>query len=63
MIEEEKRHITKECCIELLLQWINCMGREATVGKLQEALEGMKSKNVAENLISGKHREMNIFVC
>ena len=38
------------------------MGREATVGKLQDALERMKSENVAENLISGKQRGMNIFV-
>ena len=62
MIEEEKRHITKECCTELLLQWINCMGREATIGKLQDALERVKSKNVVENLISGKQREINKYV-
>ena len=38
------------------------MGRQATAGKLQGALERMKSKNVAENLISGKQREIDIFV-
>ena len=59
---EEKRHITKECCIELLVQWIQKMGSKATAGKLQNALARMKKKNVVENLISGEHREMNIFV-
>ena len=54
MIEEEKRNITKECCIEFLVQWIHYKGTESTVGKLKEALERMKLKDVAENLISGK---------
>ncbi|CAH3133679.1 unnamed protein product [Porites lobata] len=53
MIEEEKRHITKECCVEFLVQWIHNKGTEATVGKLKEALERIKLKDVAENLISG----------
>ena len=60
---EEKRRITKECCIELLVEWIQKMGREATAGKLQEALERMKNKNLVENLISGKQREINKYVC
>ena len=54
MIEEEKRHITKECCVEFLVQWIHNKGTEATVGKLKEALERIKLKDVGENLISGK---------
>ena len=60
---EEKRRITKECCIELLVEWMQKMGREATVGKLQDALERMRNKNVVENLISGKPREINKYVC
>ena len=61
MIEEEKRHITKECCVEFLVQWIHNKGTEATVGKLKEALERIKLKDVAENLISGK-REIPKFL-
>ncbi|XP_073233650.1 uncharacterized protein [Porites lutea] len=53
IIEEEKRHITKECCVEFLVQWIHNKGTDATVGKLKEALERIKLKDVAENLISG----------
>lgn len=64
MIEEEKRHITKECCVEFLVQWIHNKGTEATVGKLKEALERIKLKDVAENLISGKQErdtEVSVF--
>ena len=55
MIENEKLLKTKECCIELLVQWMRQNGSEATVGKLKESLEKVELKNVADNLISGKH--------
>ena len=45
---------TKECCIELLVQWMRQNGSEATVGKLKQSLEKVELKNVADNLISGK---------
>ena len=64
MIKEEKRHITKECCIEFLVQWIDYMGTEATVVKLKEALERIKLKYMAENLISSKQErdiEVSVF--
>ena len=61
MIEEEKRHITKECCKELLVQWIHYMGTGATVGKLQEALERVEPKDVVENLIGGKQERAEYF--
>ena len=54
MIEKEKLLKTKECCIELLVQWMRQNGSEATVGKLKESLEKVELKNVADNLISGK---------
>ena len=47
MGEEEKRHITKDCCIERLVQWIH--------------LECVERKNVAENLISGKQERADYF--
>jgi len=60
MIERENLYCNKECCIELLVQWMRQNGTEAIVGKLKEALEKVELKNVADNLISGK-QEMNIF--
>ena len=54
MIEKEKFHCTKECCIELLVRWMRQNGTEATVGKLKEALQKIELKNVADNMISGK---------
>ena len=60
MIENEKLLKTKECCIELLVQWMRQNGSEATVGKLKESLEKVELKNVADNLISGKQ---NMFFC
>ena len=61
MIENEKLHCNKECCIELLVRWMRQNGTETTVGKLKEALEKIEFKNVGENLISGKHaRRRNV---
>ena len=60
MIEKKNLYCNKECCIELLVWWMRKNGTEASVGKLKEALERVKLKNVADNLISGK-QEINIF--
>ena len=54
VIEKEKLLKTKECCIELLVQWMRQNGSEATVGKLKQSLEKVELKNVADNLITSK---------
>ena len=50
-IKEDKSNCTKECCIELLCQWLSREGRDATVGKLAEALKRIELKKLADNLI------------
>ena len=54
IIENENVLKIKECCIVILVRWMQQNGKEATVGKLKESLEKVELKNVADNLISGK---------
>ena len=54
MIENGKLYCNKECCIELLVRWKRQNETEATVGRLNKALEKIELKNVADNLISDK---------
>ena len=50
-IQKEQGSSTKECCIAILVRWIGREGRDATVGKLAEALIKIQLKNVAEILM------------
>ena len=60
MIEKEKLHCNKECCIDLLVRWMHQNETEASVGRLNEALKKIELKNVTDNLISDyKARETN----
>jgi len=64
-IEKERGTSARECCIQLLVQWICREGIDATVGKLADALKKTGLKNLADNLIIGKQGktgEMGIFV-
>ena len=60
-IEREKGTFTKECCIQLLVQWICREGMDATVGKLADALKKIGLKNLADNLIIGKQGKTSFF--
>lgn len=52
-IEKEKGNSFKECCIELHVRWLRREGRDATAGKLAEALIKIERKNLADDLIEG----------
>ena len=43
---------TNECCIAVIVRWINQEGEDATVGRLAEALIKIGLKTVAEKLLS-----------
>ena len=49
-IQQEKGKC-KECCIEVLVRWRRRDGKEATSGKLAEALTKIGLKNLAENFL------------
>ncbi|XP_015755612.1 PREDICTED: uncharacterized protein LOC107335142 isoform X2 [Acropora digitifera] len=48
IIEKEKIHCAKECCIEVLVCWLRQEGEDATAEKLFEALVNIGLKSVAE---------------
>ena len=50
-IEEEKYHSTKECCIKVLVLWMNQNGDEATAARLADALRRIGLKKLADILI------------
>ncbi|CAH3133681.1 unnamed protein product [Porites lobata] len=50
-IEEEKCHCPKECCIKVLVLWMNREGDEATAARLADALRRVGLKNLADILI------------
>ena len=50
-IEEEKCHCAKECCIKILVLWMNREGDEATAARLADALRSIGLKNLADILI------------
>ena len=52
-IENEKLNSNKECCIELLVRWLRQRGRDATAGKLADALTRAGLKNLADDLLKG----------
>ena len=49
-IESDKGPSTNECCITVIVKWINQKGEDATVGKFAEALKKIGLRNVAEKL-------------
>lgn len=49
-IQKDQGGCTKECCIEVLTSWRGREGRNATVGKLAEALVKAQLKNIADEL-------------
>lgn len=54
-IETEKGTSLRECCIELLaLRWLRREGRDATAGKLADALTRAGLKNLADKLIKSE---------
>ena len=50
-IETEKGYRTKECCIELLVLWINREGNNATAVRLADALRSIELNNLADILV------------
>jgi len=50
-IEKEKGASNNECCIQLLVPWLRQKGKDATAGKLADALTRMELKNLADKLI------------
>ena len=50
-IETEKGYRIKECCIELLVLWINREGNNATAVRLADALRSIELKNLADILV------------
>ena len=50
-IQKDQGGSTKECCIEALMCWRGREGRNATVGKLAEALVKAELKNIADELM------------
>ncbi len=50
-IEKERGSCIKECCIAVLVRWIGREGRDATIGKLADALIKIELKNLAGNLM------------
>ena len=52
-IENETVNSNKACCRELLVRWLRREGRDATAGKLADALTSAGLKNLADDLIKG----------
>ena len=50
-IEKEKGASNNECCIQLLVRWLRQKGKDATAGKLADALTRIELKNLADKLI------------
>lgn len=50
VIEIEKIHCAKECCIEVLVSWLRQEGKKATAEKLAEALDEIGLRNVADRI-------------
>ena len=50
-IEEEKCHCPKECCIKVLVLWMNREGDEATAARLANALRSIGLNNLADILM------------
>ena len=50
VIEEEKIHCSKECCIKVLVSWLRREGKKATAEKLAEALDEIGLRNVADRI-------------
>ena len=50
-IQKEQGSSTKECCITILVRWKDREGRDATVGKLAEALIKIELKSLADRLM------------
>ncbi|KAL9974443.1 hypothetical protein ACROYT_G011474 [Oculina patagonica] len=50
-IEKDKGSCIKECCITVLVRWMGREGRDATIGKLADALKKIELKNVADKLM------------
>lgn len=50
-IEVEKYYCAKECCIKILVLWMNREGDEATAARLADALRIIGLKNLADILI------------
>ena len=53
-IEKEKGASNNECCIQLLVRWLRQKGKDATAGKLADALTRIGLKNFADKLITAK---------
>ena len=51
IIKEERGNPPKECCIDLLVRWMEQEGRDATAGRLADALTCIGLKNLADILI------------
>ena len=51
VIEEEKCHCVKDCCIKVLVLWMNREGDNATAARLADALRTIGLKNLADILI------------
>ena len=50
LIESDKGPSTNECCITVIVKWINQKGEDATVKKFAEALIKIGLRGVAEKL-------------
>ena len=50
VIEEEKIHCAKECCIKVLVSWLRREGKKATAEKLAEVLDEIGLRNVADKI-------------
>ena len=48
IIEKDKDHSARECCIEVLVLWLRREGKDATAEKLVEALVEIGLKIVAD---------------
>lgn len=49
-IENDKKGVTNECCITVIVAWINQEGNDATIERLADALTKIRLKKVAEIL-------------
>ncbi|XP_022791721.1 uncharacterized protein LOC111330974 [Stylophora pistillata] len=49
-IENDKKGVTNECCITVIVAWINQEGNDATLERLADALTKIRLKKVAEIL-------------
>ena len=58
-IQKEQGSSTKECCIAILVRWMGREGREATVGKLAEALIKIELRSLAERLMCANSSQVS----